>query len=272
MSDALGHTSPGGRNLIQIRGLRKAFGDLEVLHGISLDIPEGETTAIIGPSGAGKSVLLKHIVGLLRPDEGHIHAFGTDLATASEEELYAVRRRMGMLFQDGALFDSMTVGENVEFPLVHHSPDMSEYDRRARVEAKLRLVGLPGFAERLVSELSGGQRKRVGLARAIIMEPQVVLFDEPNSGLDPVTSSAIDNLILDMKRALGITFVIISHDIVGTVRVADHVAMIHDGSIEEHGPLASILRSENPIVRNFFSRSLILPEITDEVARLPEHR
>jgi phospholipid/cholesterol/gamma-HCH transport system ATP-binding protein len=186
--------------------------------------------------------------------------------------MYAVRRRMGMLFQEGALFDSMSVGENVAFPLVHHAPELSERQRRARVEEKLELVGMPGFQDRDTASLSGGQRKRVGLARAIVMEPEVVLFDEPNSGLDPMTSDAIDELIVDMKRALGITFVVISHDIVGTVKVADHIAMLYGGHLVANGPTAEVVRSEVPIVRRFLGRNLQLPEAPGEVARLPSAR
>ena len=244
--------------MIEIEHVSKSFGDLVVLDDVSLSIPAGETTAIIGPSGTGKSVLLKLIVGLLRPDGGHIRCFGTDMATASEKQLYAVRRRFGMLFQDGALFDSMSVGENIAFPLRHHSK-MTEVQVRERVEEKLELVGLPGTWDRAVSQLSGGQRKRVGLARAIVTEPEVVLFDEPNSGLDPLTSDQIDDLIVDMKRALGITFVVISHDIVGTVKVADHIAMLHGGGVVAWAPTADFVRSEVPVVRAFLKRNLALP-------------
>lgn len=255
--------------MIELKNVSKAFGDNVVLRDVSLKIPPGQTTAIVGPSGTGKSVMLKHIVGLLRPDAGEVLCFGTDMATASERELFAVRRRFGMLFQDGALFDSLSVGENIAFPLVHHAPEMSEDERYARVEEKLALVDLPGIYDRATSSLSGGQRKRVGLARAIVMEPEVVLFDEPNSGLDPLTSDAIDELICQMKQALGITFVVITHDIVGTFNVADHVAMLFGGDLVAFAPTNEFLRSDVPIVRSFLRRNLVLPEATDEVARLP---
>jgi len=179
---------------------------------------------------------------------------------------------MGMLFQDGALFDSMTVCENVGFPLRHHAPDLSSATRRDRVDEKLQLVGMAGMQDRDTASLSGGQRKRVGLARAIIMEPEVLLFDEPNSGLDPMTSDAIDQLIVDMKQALGITFVVISHDIVGTVRVADHIAMLHEGRLVANGPTDAVVRSPVPIVRQFLGRNLELPATDAEVARLPSVR
>ena len=258
--------------LIEFEDVRKSFGEHVVLDGVSLSIPEGRTTAIIGPSGTGKSVLLKHIVGLVRPDSGAVRCFGVDMATASEAEVYAVRRRMGMLFQDGALFDSMTVGENVGFPLRHHARDLRLAERQDRVEEKLKLVGMAGMQGRDTASLSGGQRKRVGLARAIIMEPEVVLFDEPNSGLDPMTSDAIDQLIVDMKQALGITFVVVSHDIVGTVRVADHIAMLHEGRLVASGPTDAVVRSPVPIVRRFLGRNLELPVTDAEVARLPSAR
>jgi len=253
---------------IRIEAVRKAFGDHVVLDGISMDIPTGETTAIIGPSGTGKSVLLKLIVGLLHPDAGRVLCFGTDMGAATERELYAVRRRFGMLFQDGALFDSMTVGENIGFPLVQHTR-LPPAEIRARVEDKLALVGLPGTWGRSISSLSGGQRKRVGLARAIITEPEVVLFDEPNSGLDPMTSDQIDELIVEMKRQLGVTFVVISHDIVGTVKVADHIAMLFDGHLVAWDRTARFLRTDVPIVRQFLQRNLVLPTGPDEVAVLP---
>jgi phospholipid/cholesterol/gamma-HCH transport system ATP-binding protein len=255
--------------VIELRNVYKSFGSTTILRDISLKIPPGQTTAIIGPSGTGKSVTLKHIVGLLRPDEGEVLCFGTNMATASEMELYKVRRRFGMLFQDGALFDSLTVGANISFPLVHHAPEMSEDQRRAKVEEKLSLVGLPGIYDRPTSGLSGGQRKRVGLARAIVTEPEVILFDEPNSGLDPITSDAIDALISEMKEALGITFIVISHDIVGTINVADHIAMLYGGNLVAFKPTEEFVRLDIPIVRQFLRRNLVLPEGPDEVARLP---
>ncbi len=242
--------------VIELRGVSKSFGDVVVLKDIDLVFPAGESTAIIGPSGTGKSVLIKHVIGLLRPDRGQVRVFGVDMARASERELYQVRRRMGMLFQDGALFDSLSVGENVGFPLEHHRRDLSRAQRLERVEEKLEWVGLPGFADRSIASLSGGQRKRVGLARAIVMEPEVILFDEPNSGLDPLTSDAIDELILDMKRRLGISFVVISHDIVGTVKVADNIGMLYEGRLVEYGPTADFVRSEKPVVKNFLRRNL----------------
>jgi len=251
---------------IYVEDLHKSFGDLTVLDGVSLAFPTGETTAIIGPSGTGKSVLLKHVVGLLRPDSGRVMVFGTDMARASEPQMAQVRRRVGMLFQNGALFDSMSTGANIEFPLVHHAPDMGPDERRARVEEVLAMVELPGLYDRPTSALSGGQRKRVGLARAIVARPEVLLFDEPNSGLDPMTSDAIDGLIVSMKARLGITFIVISHDIVGTVNVADYIGMLYGGKLVAYGPTEEVVQSEHPIVRRFLGRNL---DIGDGGARLP---
>lgn len=247
---------PSPPPVIELIGVCKAFGGTPVLRDIDLAIPAGQTTAIIGASGTGKSVLIKHVIGLLRPDSGQVKVFGTDVAAASEKQLYALRRRMGMLFQDGALFDSLTVGENVGFPLEHHLKNLRESERMRLVEEKLEWVGLPGFSARSIASLSGGQRKRVGLARAIVMEPEVILFDEPNSGLDPLSSEAIDQLIIDMKRRLGITFVVISHDIVGTVKVADNIGMLYEGRLVEFGPTHQILASPDPVVKNFLRRNL----------------
>jgi phospholipid/cholesterol/gamma-HCH transport system ATP-binding protein len=258
--------------VIEVEGVWRSFGKNTVLQDISVNIPKQRTTAIIGPSGTGKSVLLKHIVGLLTPDRGTIKVFGEDIHAMPRKQLYATRRRMGMLFQAGALFDSMTVGENIGFPLVQHMPELTEAQVRSRVDEKLELVELGGYADRPTSALSGGQRKRVGLARAIIMEPEIVLFDEPNSGLDPITSDAIDQLIHDMKAALGITFVVITHDIVGTVAVADYICVLERGGVAAWGPTAEVLQSTHPMVRAFLSRNLDLDNIHDGVLPLPHAR
>ena len=254
---------------VELQGVHKRFGDLVVLDGVDFRFHDGLTTAVLGPSGAGKSVLLKHIVGLIKPDAGEVRVFGTDMARARPEEIYAARRRIGMCFQDGALFDSLSVGENVGFPLARHRPDLSAAQRRARVEEVLELVELPGLHDRPVPALSGGQRKRVGIARAIVDQPELVLFDEPNSGLDPLTSEAIDQLILDMKRRLGVTFVVITHDIVGAVRVADRIAMLWQGRFIAEGTPSEVARSPHDIVRRFLGRNLVLPDAEGAVATLP---
>lgn len=240
---------------LRLLDVHKSFGDLVVLDGVSLDFPMGQTTAIIGPSGTGKSVLVKHLVGLIHADQGTVECFGVDVGRASHSELMTLRKRFGMLFQDGALFDDMTVAENVAFPLVHNRPDLNAAQRKSRVEVVLEQVELPGFQDRPIAGLSGGQRKRVGLARAIAAEPEVVLFDEPNSGLDPFTSDAIDELIRTMQRQLGITFIVISHDIVGTLNVADWIGMLYEGKLIAYGRTEELLENPHPVLRRFLARN-----------------
>jgi len=261
MADRIDEDAPP----IELRGVSKRFptsggGSLVVLDDVSLTMPRGQTTAVIGPSGTGKSVLLKHIVGLLRPDAGEVRVFGVDMARASEAMVYKVRRRIGMLFQDGALFDSLSTGDNIAFPLDRHRPELSARQKRERVEQVLEMVELPGLYDRPTAALSGGQRKRVGLARAIVTEPEVVLFDEPNSGLDPMTSDAIDQLIVTMKEKLHVTFVVISHDIVGTLNVADRICMLYGGKVVASGTTAEVTHSDHPMVRRFLGRNVVLPE------------
>lgn len=246
--------------LIRLVDVHKSFGELVVLDGVSLDIPRGQTTALIGPSGTGKSVLLKHLVGLLEPDSGQVWVGDVDMALARERDKLRVRQHMGMLFQDGALFDSLTAGENVAFPLRHHTR-LKEKQIRERAQEKLELVDLPEVYDRPTSSLSGGQRKRVGLARAIVMEPEVVLFDEPNSGLDPLTSDTIDELIGRMKAHLGITFVVITHDIVSAVNIADRIGMLWGGHIIEYAPTQDFVHSTRQEVRRFLRRNVDLPPL-----------
>lgn len=255
---------------VRLVNVHKRFGTLTVLDGVSFDIPRGKTTAIIGPSGTGKSVMLKHIVGLIRPDQGEVRVFGTDMAHAPEREIYRTRKRLGMLFQDGALFDSLSTGDNIAFPLVQHHPELTARMRRERVEEVLEMVELPGLYDRPTPALSGGQRKRVGLARAIVTKPELVLFDEPNSGLDPITSDAIDALIGHLKETMGVTFVVITHDIVGTINVADHIAMLYQGKLVAWGTKDEVVQSDQEIVRRFLGRNLILPAPgSGQPARLP---
>lgn len=235
---------------INIINLHKSFGAQKVLNGLNLQIPRGGITVILGRSGIGKSVLLKHMIGLIRPDKGKVLVDGVDLMGLSHTEINDFRCKFGMLFQGAALFDSLSVFENVAFPLVEHS----NYDKvqiAKIVREKLDLVGLKDVDEKMPSELSGGMKKRVGLARAIAMEPEIILYDEPTTGLDPLMTSSVDQLILDTQRKLNITSVVISHDIQSAFEIADNIAMIEDGKIIEQGTPDTFRMSKNPMVAKF---------------------
>jgi len=236
--------------VIKLVDLHKSFKTQKVLNGLNLDIPEGKITVIIGASGVGKSVLLKHMIGLVKPDRGGVFIEGVDISKLAGPRLVEIRKKFGMLFQSGALFDSFNVFDNVAFPLIEQSR-LSAGEIKKSVEEKLRLVGLSGINEKMPSELSGGMKKRVGLARAIILEPKVILYDEPTTGLDPIMSDSVDKLILDMQQKLDITSVVISHDIKSTFNIADQMAMIHEGKIIESGDPESFRRSSNPMVKRF---------------------
>src|SRR3990170_3755258 len=236
--------------MIKITDLKKSFNSKKVLNNTNLQIEKGRITVIIGRSGEGKSVLIKHIIGLLRPDSGEILLDGQDITKMTERELNEVRRRFGMLFQGAALFDSMTVGENVAFPLREHT-EMPEEDLQKVIREKLRKVGLKDIENMMPADLSGGMKKRVGLARAIAMDPEIVLFDEPTTGLDPVMSDNIATLILDTQRDLKTTYIVITHDIPLTYKIADKIAMLHEGRIVEQGDVDYMKSSPNPILRQF---------------------
>lgn len=237
-------------SFISLQHLYKAFHGKQVLRDMSIDVKQGETVVIVGGSGTGKSVTLKHIIGLLRPDRGQVFVDGHDVTTMKDVELNKFRRRFGMAFQEGALFDSMSVYENIAFPLRRHTK-MKEDEIRARVEECLEDVHLHNVEKRRPSELSGGMRRRVGFARAISLKPEILLFDEPTTGLDPVISDVIAELICEMDMKLGTTTVTITHDMKVAFKVADRVAMLHDGHIIEQGTPEKFQASDNPIVRQF---------------------
>lgn len=241
--------------MIKLVDLHKSFGKQKVLNGIDIEIEEGKTTVIIGRSGGGKSVLLKHIIGLLKPDSGQVLVDGTDIAKLGDRDLNEIRKKFGMLFQEAALFDSMSVGENVAFPLREHTR-MKEREIRETVADRLRSVGLTGVEEKMPSELSGGMRKRVGLARAIALRPQIVLFDEPTTGLDPVMTEAINRLIIDTQKRFSYTCVVISHDIQSIFEIGDRIAMLYEGKIIEYGSPEELRATRNPVTVQFLSGSI----------------
>ncbi len=242
--------------MIIFKDLHKRFGDREILKGIDLHIKEGKTTVILGVSGVGKSTIIKHIVGLLQPDAGSILIDGKEVVGCSEKQMRHIRRDVGFLFQSGALFDSMDVYENVAFGLREHT-DLNEEQIRQKVYEKLSMVGLkPKEIQRLYPhELSGGMRKRVGLARTIALEPKVILYDEPTSGLDPITSDYISQMIIDLQEELGVTSILISHDIKESFKAGDYFAMLHDGKIVSYGDADTIRSSSHPAVRQFLEGS-----------------
>ncbi|OGP29816.1 MAG: ABC transporter ATP-binding protein [Deltaproteobacteria bacterium GWC2_42_11] len=236
--------------MIKITDLKKSFNSKKVLDGVNLDIEQGKITVIIGRSGEGKSVLIKHIIGLLKPDGGSISLDDEDITAMDEKELNNVRKRFGMLFQSAALFDSMTVAENVGFPLKEHT-DMDEDKIMEIVKDKLKRVGLVGVENMMPADLSGGMKKRVGLARAIAMDPEIVLFDEPTTGLDPIMSDSIAHLMLETQKDLKTTYIAITHDIPLTYKIADKIAMLHEGKIIETGTVKEIKASTNPVLMQF---------------------
>ncbi len=236
--------------MISIKGLRKRLGTRNVLDGVDLEIRTGESVVVLGPSGTGKSVLLKHVIGLMRPDAGSIQIDGEELVGLRESEMNVIRRRFGMLFQGAALFDSMNVGENVALALREHT-DMSEPDIQQRVTERLEWVGLKNIETMRPSSLSGGMRKRVGLARAIAMDPQFILYDEPTTGLDPIMSDVIDQLIRSLQKRMNVTSVVVTHDLRSAFKVGDRLAMLLDGHIVAEGTPDEMQTSKDPVVRQF---------------------
>lgn len=235
---------------IELRGLHKGFGGRKILRGLDLTVNEGETMSLVGFSGAGKSLTLKHIVGLIKPDQGTVRVDGLDIPTLPRDELFKLRLDMGYVFQFAALFDSMTIGDNVAMGL-RKKGGMTERQIRERVEESLELVDLAGLSHRLPSQLSGGQQKRAGLARAIAYRPKYLLYDEPTSGLDPVTTTVIDRLVLRMKRELGVTSLVITHDMKSAYSISDRIAMLYEGRLVEEGTPEEFQNSRNPLIRAF---------------------
>jgi phospholipid/cholesterol/gamma-HCH transport system ATP-binding protein len=249
--------------VIRVQGLRKRFGAQPVLRGLDLDIATGEIMVVIGRSGGGKSVLLKHLIGLLRPDAGTVVVDGVDITRLRGRDLDRVRDRYGVVFQGGALFDSMSVYDNVAFPLREKSL-LAAGEVRERVDEKLEQVGLTGMGSKNPAEISGGMRKRVAIARALVTEPEIVFFDEPTTGLDPILVNTIHHLIVELHRKFRFTAVMVSHEIPEIFEIADRVAMLHDGVIVQVGPPDAVRASSNPIVQHF---------IRGEVEAVPaEHR
>jgi len=238
--------------VVKSENVHKKFGDRSILNGIDLEIYRGETFVIMGGSGCGKSTFLRHLIGALKPDSGKIHLLGKDIISLKETEMDEIRKKIGMSFQSSALFDSMTVGENISLPLREHTKlEQSVID--IVVKMKLELVGLRGFEDLMPSQLSGGMRKRVGLARAIVMDPQIIFYDEPTAGLDPIVAGVIDKLILDLSKKLSITSVVVTHDMKSVFSIADRVAMLYHGKVLEVGTPDEMKNSSNGIVRQFIT-------------------
>lgn len=236
--------------MIEARSLSKTFKSQKVLDQLDFVIPEGKITVVMGPTGTGKSVLLKLILGLMKPNSGQILVEGKDIVAMNDEELSEIRKKFGVCFQDSALFDSMTVGENVGFPFTMHT-DLTKEQIAKEVASLLREVGLAGIESKMPAQLSGGMRKRVGLARALALNPKVLLFDEPTTGLDPVMTSAINSLIKAVQGKSGATSLVISHDIHGAFELADHLAILYEGKIAFHGSPDDFNKTKDPLVRQF---------------------
>ena len=243
---------------IKVDNLSKSFGKQLIWGGVSLSIPAGEVSVMLGPSGTGKSVLLKTIIGLLKPDRGSVVIEGVDIASCPEKELYEIRKLFGVLFQDGAMFGSMNLYDNIAFPLREHTKK-SESEIREIVMEKLDLTGLLGTEDKLPGEISGGMRKRAGLARALVLDPEIVLFDEPDSGLDPVRTSFLNQLIVDLNAQIDATFLIVTHDINTARKVPDNIGLLYHKHLAMFGPREMLLSSEEPVVRQFLNAQVVGP-------------
>lgn len=249
--------------IIEVRDLVVKYGSLAVLNGINLDICRGESVAILGKSGCGKSTLLRHIIGLDKPTSGQIFIKGEEITSMSEEHKTKILKRVGMLFQSAALFNSMTVGDNVALPLREHTR-LEESTIRIMTNLKLELVGLSGFEAFRPSQLSGGMKKRAGLARSLAMDPEILFCDEPSAGLDPVVAAGIDNLIVKLKKAFKMTIVVVTHELASVEIIADRIAMMHDGKILAVGTTDELKGNSEPVIRQFFNREPDYEEINRE--------
>lgn len=248
-------TAESSSEVFQFKDVHKSFGKNHVLRGLNIKVPQNKITFVIGRSGEGKSVTIKHLVGILKPDKGSISLFGETMDDADEERWKKMRLRVGLLFQDGALFDSITAGENVGFALREYG-DLSEEDLSKEIHRLLGLVGLKDVADKFPSELSIGEKKRVGLARALALKPNLLLYDEPTTGMDPIVSELIDDLIRDMQQKLpNLSSVVISHDVKSMLTVAEHIVFLHEGKCYLEGPASVFIESEDPLIRQFLSGS-----------------
>ena len=244
--------SSNGDAAISIRALTKSFGPQTIFEDVNMEIPKGLVTIVLGPSGTGKSVFLKHLVGLLKPDRGEVWVGDQNIPALNEHDLYQVRKKFGVLFQDGALFGSMTLYDNTAFPLREHTRK-SEGDIRKIVNEKLALVGLTGAERKFPGEISGGMRKRAGLARALVLDPEIILFDEPDSGLDPVRTAFLNELVLDLKKQIGATMIIVTHHIPSARQIADYIGLLFRRQLVKFGPAHEMFESENPVVKQFLA-------------------
>lgn len=247
--------------MIKVSDIHKRYGKLEVLRGLNLEVKEGETVVILGRSGVGKSVLLRQILGIETPDSGYIEVDGRRISAMRESERYEASKSMGMLFQGSALFDSLTVGENIAFYLRQHEPNMAEDVLEERVAGALKMVGLPDVQSKMPSDLSGGMRKRAALARLIVYRPRIVLYDEPTTGLDPITSGQINDLIIQTQRELKATNIVVTHDIRSALTVGDRLAFHHDGTIAQIAPKEQFFEIPDPELRKFFDNAVVTPEL-----------
>lgn len=236
--------------MIRIADIWKSFGEKKILCGLNLTVNKGEAMVVIGGSGAGKTVILKHIIGLLKPDRGDVFINGVSISKVKGHKLEETRKQFGMVFQSGALLNSLTAGENIALPLIEHT-HMTQDEIKGVVKEKLRLVHLPGVEGEKPANLSGGMKKRIAVARAIVRNPEIILYDEPTSGLDPVITHSIENLIVDLKERLGIISVVVTHDIEGAYRIADRIAVLAEGKIAQIGTPQDIMKSKNPVVKQF---------------------